>query len=287
MVQKVALAAGLLASCTTPLQQYRLQNLTLSCDEANRATYRTLEAMGFSVTEFRPATAAAPGVAKGVREASEPGLGTQRVTVEIDCSSGATTLDAREDGRVLGKIDFKRAFFLSFTAGQAMEERRREAEERIAQGVVKPPPERQGVQVLLEPVRGQAAKLDFEIDLAAAAVLPIRIRIINPTDRRYTMRPDDVQLTRFDRARVAPLTTSEAAARVAEAKDPVTGAPVTDLGSEAVTERLRRSRFTATRIEPHTEAKGYLYYPLAEYRRARVVLTEVESNETEGFVIEF
>jgi hypothetical protein len=282
-----AVAGALLTACTTPLQQYTLRNLSLSCDEANRATYRTLDAMGFAVTDFKPATAAAAGVAKGNRETGEPGLTTERVTVRINCSSGATTIDAREDGKVLGQVDFKRAFFLSFTAGQAMEERRREMEERIAQGAVEPSRERRGLQVLVEPVRGQAAKLDFEIDLAAAAVLPIRIRVVNPTDRRYTMSPDDVQLTRADRTRAAPLPTREAVTRVAAAKDPGTGAPVTDLSTDALSERLGRLRFTATRIEPRSEAKGYLYYPLAEYRRARVVLTEVESDEAEGFVIEF
>jgi hypothetical protein len=269
------------------MRQYTLRDLKLSCDEANRATYRTLTAMGFSVTAFKPATAASPGEAKATPAADEQGLDAKRVTVKIDCAPGGTSVDASEDGKLLGQLDFKRGFFLSFTAGQAMEERRREMETKVEQGQAAAPPERQGLQVLVEPIRGQAAKLDFNLDLAAAGVLPIRIRVLNPTARRYKNGADDVQLTRADRERVAPLPEREAVARVAAAKDPASGTPITTLSEGALGELLGRLQFTATDIAPHSEAKGYLYFPLADYLRARVVLTDTESEESEGFVVQF
>jgi hypothetical protein len=186
----------------------------------------------------------------------------------------------------LGQLEFKRAFFLSFTAGQLMDERRREMEAKVAQGTVAASPERQGLHVLVEPLRGQAAKLDFDIDLPGAGLLPIRIRVVNPTAQRYQLSPDEIQLTRADRVRVPPLQTHEAVSRILGARYE-DGTPVTNLSGDAVRDRLGRVRFTTTELAPRSEAKGYLYYPLAEYLRARIVLTEAESEESEGFVVEF
>ena len=41
---------------------------------------------------------------------------------------------------------------------------------------------------------------------------------------------------------------------------------------------------TAQRVRPHTTVKGYLVYPRAQYREARVSIEDVETEESEGFV---
>jgi hypothetical protein len=40
-------------------------------------------------------------------------------------------------------------------------------------------------------------------------------------------------------------------------------------------------------VRPGDKASGYLFFPLAEYHRARVVVVEEESGESEGFLVEF
>ena len=65
---------------------------------------------------------------------------------------------------------------------------------------------------------GQASKLDFAFDLAAAGVLPVRIEITNLTPRTYTLDVAEIRLTRADRERVAALTPAEAGERIANAK---------------------------------------------------------------------
>ena len=281
-----ALVWLLIASgCATPVQQYGLNDLALSCDEANRAVYKTLTTMGFTVTEFAPAAMGRRGEARATRDATETGGGQQKATVTIDCGPTGTAVDAREDGKWLGQLEFKRGFYLSFTSGLAMAARRKEMEETAAAAATPPPSV--GLRVLVEPLRGEAAKIDFELDMAAAGVLPVRVEVKNPTPLRYEISADDVRLTRTDRERVAPLSRDSVAARISGATDAATGKPLTTLSRAQIDQRLEQMGFTATQVGPNSEAKGYLYFPLAEYTRARVVLTDAETEETEGFVVEF
>lgn len=276
----------LLAACATPVQQYALNDLRLSCDEANRTTYKALAALGFTVTTFTPAAMGRPGEAKGTRSERTADGGPQNVTVSITCAPTGSAVDAREDGKLLGQVDFKRAFFLSFTSTQHMDERRREMDEKVAAGTAPASQRPQGLKVLVEPIRGQAAKLDFEMDMAAADILPVRVRVLNATTRTYTFVASDVQLVRSDRARIAPLSLEEAVARLQKGKD-AQGQPLTALGPTELTERLRQRLFSTTQIGARSDASGYLYFPLGDYLRARVLVTDVATEEAEGFAVEF
>jgi hypothetical protein len=281
----VLVALAFLAACGSPVQQYALKELRLSCDEANRTTYKALTAMGFTVSAFMPATMGSPGQAKGVRESRNDGA-AENVTVTITCEPTGAAVDARDDGKLLGQVEFKRAFFLSFTSTQHMDERRREMAEKVAAGTAPASQQPQGLQVLVEPVRGQAAKLDFEIDMAAAGILPVRLRVMNATERVYSIVADDVQLIGRDRTRVAPISAAQAVALVTRAQD-AQGQPLTLLTAAELTERLGRALFTSSRISARSDAAGYLYFPLGDYARARVRVTDVETEEAEGFAVEF
>jgi hypothetical protein len=59
------------------------------------------------------------------------------------------------------------------------------------------------------------------------------------------------------------------------------------MSADVITQLLDGKRLIATRVGPHSEVTGYLYFPLADYVRARAVLTEEDSDEAEGFVVEF
>jgi hypothetical protein len=280
------LAAALfvtLSACATPISQYRLRDQKLTCEQANQYAFRTLQGMGFTITEFEPATPAHAGKMRGTREE----LGTQKVTVRVTCTGTGADLDASEDGKWLGQIDFKRGFYLAFTANAAAAA----ISESIARDQANRPPDQRtdkGLQVLLKPVKGLGAKLDFDLDLAAAGVLPVQVMISNITSRTYTVDPADTALAQKDGTRVHPLNVEDAVQRVVGAlRQKPSGGDAGPLDSAEVTRRLASRLFTAHAVSPNQTVQGYLYFPLGDYVKGRVTLEDQASEEDEGFVVEF
>lgn len=274
-------------ACATPLRQFELRNQSLSCEEANQVSYKTLRAMGFAVTAFDPAKPGRAGVLKGHRQRPGPPPYRQHVTVDVECAPTGTSIDAHEDHAFLNQVEFKRGFYHAFTNIVSMSAAEQAMEERIDEGTAPPSQQRHDLQVLVEPVPGQESKLYFDIDLAAGGVLPVRLTVNNRTTNGYHLDVRQIRLTREDRKRVDSLTPAQAAARIVAARRPETGEPVTTLSVDAVTERLRKEQFTAGAVGPGERLTGYLYFPLAEYRRARVVVVEDRTGEAEGFMVEF
>jgi hypothetical protein len=278
--------AALLAACNPPVRQYELKRQALSCDEANRFAYETLKAMGFSIDELQPASLGGRGVLKGTRTRSAPDSGVQHVTVTVRCTPAGADIDAGEDGAFFTQVDFKRGFHDSFTSVVSMSRAREQMNERIAAGTAPASQQRHDLQVEIEPLTGHEGKLHFQFDLPAAGVLPVRLHILNLTDRRYAFDPAEVRLTRADRRRVRALSAAQAASRVAAARGP-SGEPVTELAESAVARRLQSEQVAAVEVKPGDDISGYLYFPLADYERARVVLTDAATGEAEGVLVEF
>src|SRR5215475_11997368 len=69
-----------------PDWKYPIIDEALTCEQANRVSYRAAERLGYKITSFTPATAEKVGEIKGLREGvwgeKEP------VTVKVTCSSG-------------------------------------------------------------------------------------------------------------------------------------------------------------------------------------------------------
>lgn len=278
-------AAAFLTGCSPPIKHYEIREPGLSCAEANRLAHDTLVGMGFAIRRFDPAAPGGSGRLQGTREVA--GGGTQSVTVDIDCKPSGVEIDASEDGKVLGQIEFKRGFYISFGSIRSTARAQAEMDKKMVAGTAPPSLQRGDVRVLVTPVRGQSAKLDFALDMAAGGILPVRIAISNLTERSYRLDPDDIRLTRADRQRATALSPEEAAGRVVAARKGETGEPVTTLSREQVAERLRAKLLKARTVVSRSEVVGFLYFPLADYTRARVLLTEAESGETEGFMVEF
>jgi hypothetical protein len=278
-------ASLLLAACNPPIKQYELNNQPYSCDEANRLSYATARAMGFAISEFTPATPSSAGKIRGLRNWQGSASGRQSILVRITCSPTGTTIDANEDGQLFGQIDLKRGFYQAFTNIVSMGAAEKEMEEKIDAGTAPASQQRHDLQIVIEPVRGQESKLDFEVDLAAAGLLPLRVNVNNRTPRTYEIDPSQTQLTAADRSRVRPLSPEEAGRRVAKARGADGSQPV--LSPETIGQRLRAKLLTAATVGPGDKASGYLYFPLAEYHRARVLAVEKESGESEGFLVEF
>ncbi len=278
-----AFALGL-AACTPPVRQYALNDQQLTCPQANDYSYRTLQGLGFAITTFEPAAIGRPGRIRGSREER----GTQNVTVTITClPSGSASIDASEDWRWLGQVDFKRAFYMAFTAVAAQTSIREAAVREEAQ---RPPEQKKqkGLRVQLEPVAGLGAKLDFDLDLAAGGVLPVRVTINNASTRSYRFDPGDVVLIQRDGTRVHPLALGEAVERVAAAQrqqnNGAQAAPADDAG---IARRLEGRLLRAHAVAANQQLSGYLYFPLGTYAKGRVTLEDQESEEAEGVVVEF
>jgi len=320
--------AGWLSGCTPISKAYEIHTDSLSCDEANRFVYDALVGMKMTVTGFRPAKVGSPGFVRASRTDS---TGTLAGTVHITCDAAGTHIVTDEEG--LGtEQQLKRGVYLSVTgraglhkadepagagsgttaaavdtgasasagpaAGASAAPRslsdggagtpRLERTEKAAEQKV-------GVSVALTPVEGFATVLDFDADVSRAGILPIKVSIVNATDRSYEFDPRDIVLrVAGSRARAKPLTASEAVALLATAArkaDESAGegqAGASELGDVASASKLiEEKEIRAARLRPGDHRAGYLYYPSGSYDRARVTMIDVATGETEGFLVEF
>ena len=272
----------LLSACTLQRTQYELKNQPLSCDDANRLAYRTIEAMRFKVSEFQPGAPGQRGMIKASRAASGSD-DERRVTITIDCTPTGADLDISEEGKWLEQLEIERAFHHAYVNIVSMNKSRAELDRQIAAGTAPASQQRRDLVVIVEPRRGPAAKLDFAFDLAAAGVLPVRLVITNLTPRSYTLDPAEIRLTRTDRERIAALAPGEAAARVAA----IAAQPAPTASPETIASALAAKEFTATVIPAGAEREGFLYFPLADYTGARLLMTDEETGEAEGVRVEF
>ena len=271
-------------SCTPPVRQYGLKNQRLTCVQANEYAFHTLQSMGFAVSAFEPAVVGRSGTIHGSRQER----GVQNVTVTITClSDGTANIDASQDSQLLGQVDLKRGFYMAFNGVAAQTAIREAAAREEAQRTLEQKKEK-GLRVLLQPVAGQGAKLDFALDLAADGILPVRVTINNASARSYSLDPDDVVLIQRDGTRVRPLPIDEVAERVAAAERAKSdGAAATPTDSAAIAQRLGDRLLRTRAIPANQQLSGYLYFPLGTYTKGRVTLEDQESEEAEGFVVEF
>ena len=125
--------------------------------------------------------------------------------------------------------------------------------------------------IAIEPLRSGDARSALGADLPAAGVTPVRLTIDNRTDRTYAFAGKRVRLESQEGERAAPLTDAELA---------------THAGGRG--RRCSEQHASPTRsIAPHGVIKGFLYFPASAYRRATVVLIDQETEEEEGFSVEF
>jgi hypothetical protein len=268
----------LLNGCTLQGTQWEIRDRPMTCDEANRVSYRTIEAMRFRVTGFEPAAPGTQGTIKATRPVTGSPGQTQEMTASIDCTAGGVSIDVHEDGVLVQQMELKRAFYQAFVNVQAMRASEAELSQQVRAGTAPESQQRRDLQVLVQPLRGQAAKLDFAFDFAAAGVLPVRVDITNLTKRTYELDVTQVRLMQADRTRVEALTPADAAARIAKQ---------TAVSAASIADALAARQIESGKLVPGAQRVGYLYFPLADYRSGRIVLTDEETGEDDGVRVEF
>ncbi|MBI4517909.1 MAG: hypothetical protein HY699_19050 [Deltaproteobacteria bacterium] len=268
----IVLVIGLcaVASGCAVRRPVRVSQPQLACAQATRAARAALAKMGYSVTSVEPAKPGAPGKVVGVRETgwvpAAPQAGSQgSVAVTITCSDTGSQFDAVSDEGVSTQLTFGQRFT------EALQEK---VERKLIQPRVsdEPPP---ALALSVEPIRSGAAQLTFGFDLPAAGITPVKIEIINRSPRHYRFRQAEVELITEQGVRVRPLSPAAAAK------------PLAQPGRAEAEAAMTKAAVADGDVPAGGSLSGYLYFQAAAYRRAKIVLIDIEGDEPEGFAIEF
>jgi len=279
---------AILAGCTPVSNSYEVHSAELTCDEANRLVYAAVIDMRMKVTAFTQAQPGRPGLLKAT--------GADRSgSVSIICDPGGVKIDPKQTS--MGDPIFERGILLSVSgrSGLVVDQgnvtgrvRTVSADEAAGSGSIEPNADASGgVQVEVEPQRGFSTVLDFDANLAAAGVLPIKVTIRNRTNRAYTFSPADLVVRLHgSNATVQSLAAADAVARLAT-KVGSEGAQ-TELGNVASARKIMLDKaLKGGKLAPGASTSGYVYYPVGDYDRAKLNMTDVSSGEAEGFLVEF
>ncbi|HLK09999.1 MAG TPA: hypothetical protein VKW76_01320 [Candidatus Binatia bacterium] len=251
MRRAIALAAAL-AGCFAA-SRYAVVRPGLGCDRATRVAYRAMLELGYRVTELLPPQVDRPGVVRGEKTGAD---GRTHVgEVRIACSGAGAELQPIED-TLLSDFEFSRGFDYSFTNLLQLPD-------------VSAPTAAGGLQVQVRALDPFQARLDLGGVPTQGGAVPMRVVVRNDTDRAVTIDPADVDVVAADGTSAAPLAGAALDAALAPG---------------AAGDRVRAELLVKRRVGPHTTVSGFLVFSPGAYREARLSLTDVETDETEGFV---
>jgi len=279
------LLGALVAGCTPVSQSYVVHSAEIGCEEGNRYAYAAVTDMNMKVTSFTPARRGRPGKLTAVGK-------DRRGQVTISCDDAGVHIDPTQTS--MGDRIFERGVFLSVTGRSGLHMDRGEVTGRdrpagdLAQTVAEGTPAPSG-SVLVEvlPQRGFETVLDFDADLASAGILPIKITIRNGTKRAYSFSLDGVIVRKRDSTETATrMTAAEAGALLAVKAG--SGGSQTGVGNVESARKIMVDReLKAARLTAGASVTGYVYYPLADYDRAKIQMMDVAAEEIESFLVEF
>jgi hypothetical protein len=263
------LALSLLCACATAgnrgFTTSSASETGMPCTEAQRVAKGALLRLGYHPETVAAAQPGVPGTVVGRKNSgwatASPVPGDEyTATVTITCSNQGAQFEARTDEPLPGSFSFKSNFAKAI---------RTVAERRITRPRLKERPQT-GLVISVEPLRGGDASAEFGTDLTASGITPVRVKIDNRTDRTYAFAADGLQLVTQEGERVEPLPDDETAKLAASARD-----------------YLRKKRIEDGQVAPKAVRSGFLYFPVSTYRRATLVLIDQETEEEEGFSVEF
>lgn len=275
------IVCSVLVACASMHSQYAVRRNNLTCDQANRYAFQSLRSLGYTVTSFEPAAVGRAGVLRGNK--SEENRSSHDGVVRITCDPSEVLLEAKEEQLLSQDLTFTRGFYLAFTgiadhasAGNAYAEQQ-------SGGTTGG-----GVKFKIQPQLALETKLDFGEDLAAGGVLAVKVNVQNGSSITYTLDPSAIELRpRGGTGKVTQLDLGAAAAAVARAAkdglDPGIAGPT----AQSIEDTLRKRALKGGTLAPGASAEGFVYFPVGSYARARATLVDVDSQESEGFLVEF
>jgi hypothetical protein len=244
---------GIIAGCAAqqPPRKRTIEAPALSCEEANRLAYRTVTVLGYSPASLQVATAGSPGHILAKKEGASDGK------VTITCGANGAVVEPEKTGlavpSLLGAAERPNEFPQIFT--QTFNILRTQKEYEIRQG-----PEK-GLSMMLTRLNSFESQMDLGADLPASGILPVKVEINNNTSRPYGVDASKVYLMTEGGGRVAPIA-SPAAGQAKALQGEIT-------------------------LQPGQTVIGYLFYPAGNYSSARTTLVDKETDEGEGFSVQF
>jgi hypothetical protein len=263
----VIVALATLAACTAQhgFTSSRARQAGMPCSEAARVARGALVRLGYAAELVEAPKPGAPGKVVGHKNSGwstalpEPGT-EYTATVTITCSNQGAEFEALADEPIPAALTFKTDFAAAI---------QQVAERRIARPRLAERPEA-GLVISVEPLRGSDASAEFGADLTASGITPVRLRIDNRSDRAYGFAGERVQLVTQEGERTEPLPDERVAA--------LTG---------SLQSTVRKKRIADGEIAPQAVVSGFLYFPVSAYSRATLVLIDQQTDEEEGFSVEF
>jgi hypothetical protein len=223
----------------------------MSCQEANRLAYKTVNVIGYTVTSVTVATPGQAGEIVAERE------GTRGGRVIIIChSGGGASVEGQEGGIAIPSLvsgENPHKFYNNFRHSfNLLRQNEKIAAERG--------PEK-GLTVKMTKLNGVESRIELGADLPASGVLPVKVVITNNSPRPYG----------FDANQVFAM--SAGGGRVAPSAPPAAGQGKALLGEVT--------------IAPGQTVTGYLFYPNGNYTSARTTVVDKENDEGEGVSVPF
>ena len=249
--------ASLVATSCTPTMPPRTRTVSapkLTCEQANRLAYRSVQILGHPVESVQVATPGSPGyIVAGTNTEVRQGDGGR---VTITCGAqGATVVPERAGVAVpslIGAAERPGGFHNNFARTFGILAANQEA-------YAKQEP-KGGLNMTLTPFDGFESQIELGSDLPASGVLPVKVEIHNNTPRPYGIELDKVYLRGAGGGRVTPMTAPAAGQSKALRVDT---------------------------LQPGQRVSGFLFYPMGSYSSASTILIDKENNEREGFSIQF
>ncbi len=278
------LLGAVVAGCTPVSQSYVVHSAEINCDEANRYVYDAVGDMHMKVKSFNQAHPGTPGHLSAVGR-------DRRGEVTISCTDQGVTIDPSQTS--MGDKIFERGIFLSVTGRSGLKIDRGSVTGRetpalnLAQAATEGAPVPSGdVLVEVQPQHGFETVLDFDADLAAAGILPIRVTIRNGSKRTYTFALDGLTLRTKAGDVATRLSPADAAAKLASKAG--SSSAQTDVGNvESAKKIIVDKELKPAKLTPGASVTGYVYYPIADYDRAKIQMMDVAAEELESFLVEF
>jgi hypothetical protein len=237
---------------TQPPRKRTIAAPTLSCEEANRLAYRTITVLGYTPAELQVARPGQPGHILARKKGQKDG----KVTITCNADGGAVVEPEKTTLPVPSLIgaaerpgEFPQIFTQTFNI-------LRSGQELAAQRG----PEK-GLTITLTRLNNFESQMELGTDLPASGVLPVKVVINNNTPRPYGIEMGQVLLQSTGGGSVAPI------------------APPPAAQGKALSGELT--------IQPGQTVIGYLFYPLGNYTSARTTVIDKETDEREGFSVQF
>lgn len=243
---------------------YEVRDADLSCGQAQRLAYRTVERMGYRVTRAEPASDEEPGTVLAEQRRGEH-LATVRVTVTCDANGVVVDAASRSSLDVASDDPHPLVTYHSVNDAQRLSENRpppttyfRRAFYSLFHGLAANT-KRYGPEGALSVKIRPLPPIEEELQLGRSLpeVTVVAVEIANRTQKTYVFESEQVRLLTLGGEHVAAL----AANAVVSAEPPMASQTV---GSQVV-------------------ARGYLYYPTREYVGVDGYLTEVGSEARHEF----